>query len=227
MEIIKLESICRVYTNNGDPFTALTNIDLIVNESDFLIISGPSGSGKTSLLNIMGTLDKPTTGTLTLFGERIYTKNKLGLSYIRHQKIGYIFQVFNLIHTLTTYENIEYALILAGVPENLRSEKTDFIIELMNLQDISSKRPNHLSSGQQQLIAIARALVTLPKLVLADEPTSNLEHEKSLEIYEIFSKLNRDNGMTIVTATHDKSLLSFGTRFIELNDGIIKNENNR
>jgi len=224
MEIIKLENVNRIYSNNGAPYTALTDINLSISEGEFVLISGHSGSGKTSLLNIIGTLDKPTSGLVSIFGELISAKNKLALSYLRHQKFGYIFQVFNLIPALSSFENIEYPLILAGVNVESRNERVQSVIDELELNDISLKKPNQLSSGQQQKIAIARAIVNQPEIILADEPTANLETETRNDIYKIFRKLNEEKKICIIMATHDELAIPFAKRLIILENGLIKSD---
>lgn len=221
MEIIKLENVNRIYSNNGAPYTALTDINLSISKQEFVVVSGKSGSGKTSLLNIIGTLDKPTSGHVSIFGDRISIKNKLALSYLRHQKFGYIFQVFNLIPALNSFENIEYPLILAGVNSENREERVQSVIDELELNDITSKKPYQLSSGQQQKIAIARAIVNQPEIILADEPTANLETETRNDIYRIFRKLNEERKICIILATHDESIFPLVKRIIKLENGLI------
>jgi putative ABC transport system ATP-binding protein len=224
MEIIKLENVNRIYSNNGAPYTALTDINLSISKQELVVVSGKSGSGKTSLLNIIGTLDKPTSGFVSIFGERISIKNKLALSYLRHQKFGFVFQVFNLIPALNSFENIEYPLILAGVNAEDREERVQSVIDELDLNDITSKKPYQLSSGQQQKIAIARAIVNQPEIILADEPSANLETESRYEIYKIFRKLNEEKKICIILATHDELAIPFAKRLIILENGLIKSD---
>ncbi len=221
MEIIKLENVNRIYSNNGAPYTALTDINLSISKQEFVVVSGKSGSGKTSLLNIIGTLDKPTSGLVSIFGDRISIKNKLALSYLRHQKFGFVFQVFNLIPALNSFENIEYPLILAGVNSENREERVQSVIDELELNDITSKKPYQLSSGQQQKIAIARAIVNQPEIILADEPTANLEPDSRNEIYRIFQKLNEERKICIILSTHDELAFPFAKRMINLENGLI------
>jgi putative ABC transport system ATP-binding protein len=198
-------------------------VNIEIKPGEFISISGPSGSGKTTMLNIIGCLDAPTTGEVYIDGidTRDFSDNEQ--SILRNEKIGYIFQSFNLIPVLNVYENIEFPLILRSQPEpkNERKDRIMELIESVGLSEYIRQRPNQLSGGQQQRVAIARSLVTQPKLVLADEPSANLDSENSKNIMEIMKELNEKKGTTFVFSTHDPLVIGYVQKNVQLRDGQI------
>ena len=220
-EVIKLIGVKKAY-KMGEVITwALRGVDLVVYEGEFIAIMGPSGSGKTTLLNMIGLLDVPTEGHIFLDGVETSRLGSKELAYIRNRKIGFVFQHFNLINRYTVLENIELPLIVRKIPRKIRIEKAKKAL-LMAGGDLSwlHKRPNQLSGGQQQRVAIARALVTEPKLILADEPTGNLDRASARAVIDTFTKLNK-KGQTIVMVTHDPEVANCAQKIYILRDGRI------
>ena len=221
--VVLLKRISKVYELGKTKVEALNNVDMEIKTGEFISISGPSGSGKTTMLNIIGCLDAPTTGEVYIDGIDIRVFSDSEQSILRNEKIGYIFQSFNLIPVLNVYENIEFPLILPAHPEPkpVRKDRIMELIESVGLSDYIRQRPNQLSGGQQQRVAIARSLVTQPKLVLADEPTANLDSENSKNIMEIMKGLNEKKGTTFVFSTHDPLVIGYAQRNVKLKDGQI------
>ncbi|MEM3254375.1 MAG: ABC transporter ATP-binding protein [Fervidicoccaceae archaeon] len=222
-ELIKLEEVHKIYRQGDAVFSALRGVSLTINEGDFIAIMGPSGSGKTTLLNIMGLLDRPTRGRIYIEGKDVSKLNDKALAKIRNQKIGFVFQFFNLINRFTIYENIELPLLIRELSKKERKILVESALikaggELIWLQ----KRPNQLSGGQQQRVAIARALVTSPKVILADEPTGNLDRKSGRVVMEEFVRLN-SMGQTIVVVTHDPEVANCSKKIIYLRNGEIVN----
>ena len=175
MEIIKTENLEKIYEDNGVPVNALRGINLTVEKGEFLVIAGPSGSGKTTLLNLLGALDKPSKGSIFFEGTNLAEKTKKELSDIRLHKLGFVFQAYNLIPVLSALENIEFSMMLLGIPEKERNARALALMDELSIKELADKRPNEMSGGQQQRVAVARAIVNNPTLVLADEPTANLD----------------------------------------------------
>lgn len=220
MSIVKLEKIHKTYRTGKVGFPALRGVSFEVKEGEFLSIAGPSGSGKTTILNIIGCLDKPSEGRLLLEGRDVTGLPLTKLADIRREKIGFIFQTFNLIPVLTAAENIEFPLILAGVKDFVtRMEIVEEILNDVGLLDFKHRKPNELSGGQQQRVAVARALVKKPRLVLADEPTANLDSKTGKNILDLMLKLNRKTSTTFIYSTHDKMVMDFADRLFLLKDG--------
>ncbi|MEM0197621.1 MAG: ABC transporter ATP-binding protein [Fervidicoccaceae archaeon] len=222
-ELIKLEEVHKIYRQGDAVFSALRGVSLTINEGDFIAIMGPSGSGKSTLLNIMGLLDRPTRGRIYIEGKDVSKLNDKALAKIRNQKIGFVFQFFNLINRFTIYENIELPLLIRELSKKERKILVESALikaggELIWLQ----KRPNQLSGGQQQRVAIARALVTSPKVILADEPTGNLDRKSGRVVMEEFVRLN-SMGQTIVVVTHDPEVANCSKKIIYLRNGEIVN----
>ncbi|MCP4727572.1 MAG: ABC transporter ATP-binding protein [bacterium] len=225
MEIVKAEKIKKDYYIGKLTHTALHEIDLSIGTGEFVAIAGPSGSGKTTLLNLIGCLDKPTEGDIIVDDVKIRDLNSNSLSDLRNEKIGFIFQTFNLIPVLTAFENVELPLLLkSGFTIAKRKEMVSDILEKVGLKDFMDRRPNELSGGQQQRVAVARALVKQPKLVLADEPTANLDSSIGMSILEIMKKLNKEQQISFIFSTHDKMVMDIASRLIILRDGKIKEE---
>jgi len=224
MEVAKLTDITRTYTIGEVETHALRGVDLTIGEGEFTTLVGPSGSGKTTLLQLIGCLDMPTSGKVFINGQDATTMNRNQRADLRKGTIGFIFQFFALVPTLTAYENVELPLLLMGN----RNHKTR-VMELLDAVDISDRadhRPDQLSGGQQQRVAVARALATNPKLILADEPTANLDTENGTQVMEIMAKLNKETGVTFVFATHDPRVIKYATRVVTLQDGLITKDEN-
>lgn len=221
--MIKIENLQKVYKTEEIETTALNGIDLYVHKGEFVSIMGPSGCGKSTLLNVMGLLDKPEGGRYGFDGTDLLTLNDKERSNFRKKNMGFVFQNFNLIDELTVFENIELPLIYNKVPSSERKRLVNEIIERMNIVNRSGHFPQQLSGGQQQRVAVARALVTKPKLVLADEPTGNLDSTHGNEVMELLCELN-EAGTTIVMVTHSSHDASFSNRIVNLKDGHVVSE---
>ncbi len=221
MEILKVEAVEKIYEDNGVPVHALRGIDLAVNEGEFIVIAGPSGSGKTTLLNAMGTLDMPTKGKVSFISEDVSKKKKKELSEIRLTKMGFVFQAYNLIPVLTAMENIEFAMMLRGLPEKERHAKAMKIMKELEIAELADKLPNKMSGGQQQRVAVARAIVNDPVIVLADEPTANLDSKTGANLLDLMGKMNKEKNITFVFSSHDKQVMDRAKRLIILKDGLI------
>ncbi|HCL00466.1 MAG TPA: macrolide ABC transporter ATP-binding protein [Candidatus Marinimicrobia bacterium] len=218
--MIKMENVRKVYDTGKIEVEALRGIDLHIKKSDFVTVIGPSGSGKSTLMNIMGCLDKPTTGEYKLNGQNIKNMNDNELSELRNKEIGFVFQNFNLLPYASAYENVEMPLLFAGIGGKKRKEKVEYILDKVALGDRMDHKPNELSGGQKQRVAIARALVNNPNIILADEPTGNLDSKSGREIMELFVDLWKE-GNTIIMITHDHRVSQCSQRIIEIIDGKI------
>jgi putative ABC transport system ATP-binding protein len=219
MEVAKLTDITRVYQVGEVETHALRGVDVTIGEKEFTTLVGPSGSGKTTLLQLIGCLDMPTSGKVFINGQEATSMNRNQRADLRKGTIGFIFQFFALVPTLTAYENVELPLLLMG-EKNHKGR----VMELLDAVDLSNRaghRPDQLSGGQQQRVAVARALASNPKLILADEPTANLDTENGTQVMEIMAKLNKDTGVTFVFATHDPRVIKYATRVVSLQDGLI------
>lgn len=218
--MIQINNMCKLYRMGDNVINALNNVTLHINKHEFVAIIGPSGSGKSTLMNMLGCLDVPTSGTYFLDGHEISKLNDNELADIRNQKIGFIFQGFNLLQKLTAVENVELPLIYQGVGSKERHGRSKKALEIVGLGDRIDHRPNELSGGQQQRVAIARALVSDPPIILADEPTGNLDTKSGTEIMRILKELNA-NGNTIVLITHDNNVALQAQRMVRIQDGEI------
>lgn len=218
MALVKLSKVNKLYQTGEIFFQALKNINLEVKRGDFVAVIGASGSGKSTLMNIIGLLDKPTSGTYELDGEDTSRLKEDDLAGIRNKKIGFVFQSFNLLPRTTALDNVAMPLIYAGVSRQERNEKAEKALGQVGLSDKLKSHPNQLSGGQQQRVAIARALVNDPEIILADEPTGNLDSKSGKEIMVIFKRLNNE-GKTIIMITHEVSIAKFAKRVIRLKDG--------
>jgi putative ABC transport system ATP-binding protein len=228
MPLVKVENVSKIYKTNGIPFPALNGISFSVEKGEFLSLAGPSGSGKTTMLNLIGCLDKPTKGSIFLDDKNISIGKSSELADIRRHNIGFIFQTFNLIPILTSFENVEFPLILKG--DLNREERRAFVEEILNdvgLKDFMQRKPSQLSGGQQQRVAIARALVKKPKLILADEPTANLDSANGKEVLDLMLQMNRKTETTFIFSTHDRMVMDFAHRLINLKDGKIESDKTR
>jgi len=225
MAIAKLENITKIYRIGKIDFPALRGISFSVEDGEFLSIAGPSGSGKTTILNIIGCLDKPSQGQVYLENNNITELSTSKLADVRRHKIGFVFQTFNLIPVLTAAENVEFPLILEGAKDSKeRKHSVEEILTEVGLKDFIHRRPNEMSGGQQQRVAVARALAKNPKLVLADEPTANLDSKTGEEILNIMLELNQKTSTTFIFSTHDKMVMDFARRLIKLRDGKIESD---
>ncbi|MBS3811796.1 MAG: ABC transporter ATP-binding protein [Halanaerobiales bacterium] len=226
MSLLKLKNVEKVYHQGKIDVPAIRGISLEIEKGEFTTIFGPSGSGKTTLLNIIGCLDKPTDGEIYYEAEKkLSTLTKNELSDFRRYNLGFIFQGHNLIPVLTAFENVEFAIrIIDGISKKERREKVLDILNSVGLEGLEDRRPNELSGGQKQRVAIARALVKNPKLVLADEPTANLDSENSQEILNIMLKMNKKLGTTFIFSTHDPQVMEYARRLIEIRDGKVTHD---
>jgi len=218
--MIKMENIRKVYDTGKIEVEALRGLDLHIKKGDFVTVIGPSGSGKSTLMNIMGCLDKPTTGEYKLNGQNIKNMNDNELSELRNKEIGFVFQNFNLLPYASAYENVEMPLLFAGIGGKKRKEKVEYILNKVALGDRMDHKPNELSGGQKQRVAIARALVNDPNIILADEPTGNLDSKSGREIMELFVDLWKE-GNTIIMITHDPRAKDYTDNFVNITDGCI------
>ncbi len=224
MSLIKIQNLKKVYKMGEESIYALNNISLEIQENEFVSIMGASGSGKTTFLSIVGCLDQATEGEYYLDGILIKNLSKNQLAKIRNQKIGFVFQKFYLLPRLTALENVELPLVYANVPKKERIEKAKFYLSLVGLESRMHHFPNQLSGGQQQRVAIARALVNQAPILLADEPTGNLDSKTSNDIMELFVRLHRENHITIILVTHESNIAKFSERIIYFQDGKILKE---
>ncbi len=224
MSILSTENLYKVYNTNGISVTALSDINLEINMGDFLVLAGPSGSGKTTLLNLLGSLDKPTQGKVLLDGENLADKSKKELSTIRLNKMGFIFQAYNLIPVLTAVENIEFPMMLLGIGDKERRRKAYEIMKELGIDKLKNKRPNQMSGGQQQRVAVARAIVNTPLVVLADEPTANLDSKTGGKLLDLMSKMNEEKNITFIFASHDFQVINRAKRLVKIEDGAIIDE---
>ncbi|MCB9737987.1 MAG: ABC transporter ATP-binding protein [Deltaproteobacteria bacterium] len=219
--MLQLRGIEKSYELGKTVVTALRGVDLEVEAGEFTVVMGPSGSGKTTLLNIIGCLDRPTGGSYVLDGEAIGDRDFNDLADIRNRKIGFIFQNFNLIPVLSVRENIEFPCVIRGEGGAELNQRVEAIARDVGLTDFLHHKPDELSGGQRQRVAIARALVTGPQLVLADEPTANLDSKTSDQIIDLMLALNRDKGVTFLFSTHDPRVMEHARRVVSIHDGVI------
>lgn len=222
MLLVHLASINKIYKINEDlDFQALKNINLSINSGEFVAIMGPSGSGKSTLMNILGLLDSPTSGSYELEGQDVARLSERTMAGIRNKKIGFVFQQFNLLNRTSVLDNVALPLIYGGIDKEERIERAKKALDQVGLSDKLESHPNQLSGGQQQRAAIARALVTDPQIILADEPTGNLDTKTGQQIMGIFKKLNRE-GKTIILITHEEDIARAAKRTIHMRDGEVK-----
>jgi putative ABC transport system ATP-binding protein len=221
MEVVKVENVTRIYKIGKVETQALRGVDLSIESGEFTALVGPSGSGKTTLLQLIGCLDQPTGGRVSINGKDVSRLNRNQRADMRRGTIGFIFQFFALIPTLSAYENIEMPLLLNGHSASERRQRVAQLLEAVELADRAHHRPDQLSGGQQQRVAIARALASKPSLILADEPTANLDTANGKQVMEIMTRLNRETGVTFVFATHDPRVIEYARRVVTLRDGLI------
>lgn len=221
MEVTRVDNVTRAFKTGKVEAQALRGVSLSIENGEFTALVGPSGSGKTTLLQLIGCLDQPTTGKVYINGKDVSQLNRDQRADMRRGAIGFIFQFFALIPTLSAYENIEMPLLLSGKSPAERRERVKWLLEAVDLADRAHHRPDQLSGGQQQRVAIARALATQPALILADEPTANLDTVNGQQVMEIMTRLNQETGVTFVFATHDPRVIKYARRVVSLRDGVI------
>lgn len=224
MEVMVAEDLWKVYRLGQIDYPALRGVSFSVKKGEYIAIVGPSGSGKSTLLNLMGALDRPTKGKMMIDGVEISKLNDKKLAELRNRKLGFVFQTFNLLSYMSAAENVETPLIAAGVPPEERRRRSYALLEMVGLKGFERNRPSMLSGGQQQRVAIARALANEPQIILADEPTGNLDSKSSHEIIEILRRLNEEKGVTIVMVTHNLELTSYCDKTWFFRDGKIERE---
>ena len=222
--VVRCQGLCRTYQQGSVPVHALQSVDLEIAEGEFTSLSGPSGSGKSTLLNIIGGLDKFDQGRVSVGGVELGGLRESQLSALRLAKIGFVFQAYNLIPVLSALENVAFILQLQGVGKREQRVRAEQMLADLGLADTFHRRPGELSGGQQQRVAIARAMVTNPVLLLADEPTANLDSQTTAELLSLMRDLNESKGMTIVTATHDPLVIAYTSRQVGLIDGHISSD---
>ena len=220
MELISLKSIYKIYNVGGEEVRALDGVDLSINNNEYLSIMGPSGSGKSTMMNMIGCLDSPSSGLYEFEGEKVHIMDDSQLASIRNRKIGFVFQTFNLLPKASALHNVEIPLVYANIKKEKRLEMASNALISVGLEDRMHHRPNELSGGQRQRVAIARALVNEPSIILADEPTGNLDSKSGHEIMKIFDELHR-SGNTIILVTHEDDIAKYSNRIVRLLDGKI------
>ncbi|MFV1957032.1 MAG: ABC transporter ATP-binding protein [bacterium] len=219
MPIIRTERLTKIYKQGAVEVVALSEVDIRINKGDFAVVAGPSGSGKTTFLNLLGALDKPTSGEIWLDGQEITALSRTERSSLRRNHIGFVFQFYNLIPVLTAYENAEFVLLLQGMDQAQRRKKVLDLLSVVGLSGLEDRYPHELSGGQQQRVAIARALASEPALVLADEPTANLDTKTGQELLDLMQQLNSDISITFLFSSHDPEVMERAQRLIILRDG--------
>jgi len=227
MKSVTCKELCKTYHQGDIEVTGLDQVDLEINEGGFVCLSAPSGGGKTTLLNAIGGLDTPDSGEIWLAGERIDNLGKGELARMRLHRIGFVFQAYNLIPVLTARENIEFVMEVQGVPAAEREQRSNEILAEVGLEGLGDRRPAQMSGGQQQRVAVARAIVSKPALVLADEPTANLDSHTAEQLMELFVELNEHHGTTFVIATHDQRVMRYAKRVVHMLDGKVVDDERR
>jgi putative ABC transport system ATP-binding protein len=222
--LLQLEQVTRTYEQGELSVNALDQVTLNIKKGEFLALAGPSGSGKTTLLNIAAGLDQPTTGKTFFLEKDLGLLSRRELAKLRLDQIGFVFQSHNLVPVLTAEENAEFILLLRGVPENIRKPRVQEILREVGLQGMEQRRPTELSGGQQQRVAVARAIAAAPDLILADEPTANLDSKTAQSLLALLERLNREHGTTFIYSTHDPEVMKRAHRIVTLTDGRIKSD---
>lgn len=217
--VVRINNVSKCYAFGKQALMALKDVTLCVLRGEFLALAGPSGSGKSTLLNMIGCIDTPTSGSIYIEGQNTASHNPDQLADLRARKIGFIFQTFNLLPVLSAFENVEYPLLRSSMDKKNRRELVSKYLELVGVHEFAKHRPNQLSGGQRQRVAIARALVGTPSIVLADEPTANLDHKTGESILELMKAINDDLGTTFIFSTHDPRVMEMAGRIIRLQDG--------
>jgi putative ABC transport system ATP-binding protein len=222
--IVEAREVWKVYTQGSLEVEALRGLSLEIGAGEFTAICGPSGSGKTTLLNLIGALDRPTRGTLLLEGRDLRALSRQARSVLRRDRIGFVFQAYNLMPVLTAYENAEMVLALQKVPGDERRRRVETMLREVGLGGLENRRPDELSGGQRQRVAIARAIVSNPAIVLADEPTANVDSETAETLLDLMERLNRERGVTFVFSTHDPRVMKRARRLVRIVDGQVESD---
>jgi putative ABC transport system ATP-binding protein len=225
--VVELRDVVKTYQQGTVEVQALRGLSLTVRRGEFLAICGPSGSGKTTALNLVGALDSPTSGTVLLEGQELGRLGRTALSNLRRDRIGFVFQAYNLIPVLSAFENAESVLALQGVSAAKRRERVMKLLDEVGLKGMEGRRPDHLSGGQQQRVAIARAIASEPAVVLADEPTANVDSDTAERLLEIMERLNREQGATFIFSTHDPRVMEHARRVVSLRDGQVESDESK
>jgi putative ABC transport system ATP-binding protein len=219
MNIVECIDIKKSYQQGKVQVNALNGISISVAESDFVALAGPSGSGKTTMLNIIGGLDSPDSGRVKVNGRTLNEMSQSELATMRLKRIGFVFQAYNLVPVLSALENVEFVMLLQGVPATERRDRAEAILDDVGLKDMYHRRPSELSGGQQQRVAVARSIVAHPSIVLADEPTANLDSKTGEDLLILMKEMNEKRGVTFIFSTHDKMVMEYARRLIEIRDG--------
>jgi putative ABC transport system ATP-binding protein len=217
--VLEARDLHKVYDTRGVLTRALAGVNLVVGEGGFTALAGPSGSGKTTLLNLFGGLDEPTSGEVALDGERLSELGPRALADLRLRKLGFVFQAYNLIPVFSARENVEFVMQLQGLPSEERRQRAEELLGAVGLADLADKRPLEMSGGQQQRVAVARAIASRPRVVLADEPTANLDSETAGNLLGLMQRLNEERGITFLFSTHDPLVMQIARRLVRLHDG--------
>lgn len=224
MSLIKITNIKRDFQLGNEIINVLKGIDLNINKGEYVALMGPSGSGKSTLMNLLGCLDTPTSGTYILNGNDVSQMTDDNLAEIRNKEIGFVFQTFNLLPRTTALDNVALPMIYAGYSKSERKERATEVLTQVGLADRMDHEPNQLSGGQRQRVAVARALVNRPSIILADEPTGNLDSKTSIEIMNLFNEIHA-NGNTVILVTHEEDIAAYAHRIIRLRDGLVESDN--
>nr|WP_321400306.1 ABC transporter ATP-binding protein [uncultured Desulfobacter sp.] len=227
MNMVEVKDVSKTYKQGNVSVHALAHISLCVKKGEFCALAGPSGSGKTTLLNLMGGLDTPSQGEIILDGETLTGLSQSKLAEMRLNKIGFVFQAYNIIPVLSARENVEYVMLMQGVPSKQRTERARSVLDDVGLSGMHDRRPAELSGGQQQRVAVARALVSNPSIILADEPTANLDSQTGQGLLEMMARMNEQRQVTFIFSTHDRMVMGFSRRIIRLKDGVIVDDHTK
>ncbi len=227
MNMVEVKDVSKTYKQGNILVHALDGVSLCIEKGEFCALAGPSGSGKTTLLNLMGGLDNPNQGQIILDGETITGLSQSKLADIRLNKIGFVFQAYNIIPVLSARENVEYVMLMQGVPAKQRAQRAKAVLNDVGLSGMHDRRPAELSGGQQQRVAVARALVSNPAIILADEPTANLDSQTGQGLLEMMLRMNEQRQVTFIFSTHDPMVMSFSRRIIRLKDGMIVDDHTK
>lgn len=224
---VRLDGVSKIYGHGGVEVRALDDVSLEIARGDFAVLVGPSGSGKTTLLNMIGGLDTPSSGRIFVAGTEVGRMSKAALSALRLRQIGFVFQEFNLIPVLSALENVEFVMLLQGVPEAQRRTRSYALLKELGMEGLEQRRPNELSGGQQQRVAVARAIAAEPVIVLPDEPTANLDSKAGAALMDLMRRLNEEKGISFVFSTHDAMVVERARRVIRMRDGRIEADERR
>jgi putative ABC transport system ATP-binding protein len=219
MNIVECKDITKIYQQNGTEVNALRGVSLSIQKGDFVALAGPSGSGKTTMLNIIGGLDSPDSGSVVVDENALEEMTQSELADLRLHNVGFVFQAYNLIPVLSALENVEFVMLLQGVPTAERRERARAILDDVGLEGMYHRRPAELSGGQQQRVAVARAIVSNPSIVLADEPTANLDSKTGADLLDMMKRMNEEKMVTFIFSTHDQMVMDYARRLIRLRDG--------